>query len=89
MEEPFAAVRTPEDIVARVAWEAGYTETSAPVSMRKGRPRRRQKRERDPEEATNLTEERTPEETGATVLRHARFPMTVMKRTKLRRLGAA
>ena len=81
MEEPFAAVRTPEDGVARVAWEAGYTETSAPVSMRKGRPRRQQKRERDPEEGTNLTEERMPEETGATVLRHDRFPTTAQKKT--------
>ena len=81
MEEPFAAVRTPEGREDRVAGEAGYKETSAPVSMRKGRPMRRQKRERDPKEGTNLTEERMPEETGATVLRHDRFPTTAQKKT--------
>ena len=34
---PLAALRTPEEHCDKVAGEAGYTETSAPVSMRKGR----------------------------------------------------
>ena len=49
---------------------------SAPESIRKGRLKRRQKRERDPEEEdTALTEEEVPGEgSNATVSRRARFP---------------
>ena len=74
MLEPLAGRSAPEARDARVAEEAGYTETSAPVSKRKGRPKRRQKREREPEEGTTLTEERLPEGEGATAPRPGRFP---------------
>ena len=76
MEDPFAARSTPEAGEARTAWEAGYTDTSAPVSIRNGRCKRRQNKERDPEAGTVLTEERLPEGTGVIGLRLARFPRT-------------
>ena len=75
IDEPFAALRTPARGDDREAWEAGKTETSAPVSMRKGLRRCRQKRESEPtEEGALLTEERVPEEKGATDPRLCRFP---------------
>ena len=50
MEDPFAARREAVGRQERVAGEAGKTDISAPVSIKKGRRRRRQKRERDPED---------------------------------------
>ena len=76
IRDPLAARREPDAGRAQVAGEAGYTETSAPVSTRKGRLSRRQKRERDPEEVVEvLTEERMPEENGGVIdPRRGRFP---------------
>ena len=72
IEDPFAARSTPDARRDSVAGEAGNTERSAPESMRKGRCRRRQKRDKDPEEEMTLTEGRVPGE--VIVSRPARFP---------------
>ena len=76
MEDPFAARRTPDARRDSVAGEAGYTETSAPESIKKGRRRLRQNKERDPEEEERaLTEGRMPGGEGdVTASRHGRLP---------------
>ena len=77
IDVPFAAWRVPDARRKREAGEAGNTEMSAPESMRKGRRRRRQKSDRDPEEEMALTEGIMPGEgEGVIVSRHARFPET-------------
>ena len=75
MEEPLAALRVPDARRVLVAVEAGNTEMSAPESIRNGRRRRRQYRDKDPDEEMALTEGIMPGEEGDVIVsRRARFP---------------
>ena len=71
---PLAARRLPLAPSALSAGEAGKTEMSAPESIRKGRRNLWQKRDRDPEEGTALTEGIMPGEKETTGPRLGRFP---------------
>ena len=85
MDEPLAALRTAKLGLFLTKGDAGNTETSAPLSTRKGRRRRRQKTERAPSWVDEVREEMAgrggvEEVPGASVdPRRDRFPKRLPK----------